>query len=101
VAVFTTMIHAREELFPEPLRFRPERFLERSFTPFEFLPYGAGPRRCIGAVFANQALKIVVASILRRWELSLERPDEPAVRQGVGVGPKHGVRMRILRAVRS
>lgn len=98
VAVFTAIIHGREDLFPEPLRFRPERFLERSFTPFEFLPYGAGPRRCIGAVFANQALKIVVASILRRWEFSLETKDEPAVRQGVGIGPKHGVRMRILRA---
>ncbi|ADO72992.1 cytochrome P450 [Stigmatella aurantiaca] len=97
VAVFTTIIHAREDLFPEPMRFRPERFAERSYTPFEFLPYGVGARRCIGAAFAHQALKIVVASILRRWELGLETPDEPAVRQGVGVGPKHGVRMRILR----
>lgn len=96
VAVFTTMIHAREELFPEPMRFRPERFTERSYTPFEFLPYGAGPRRCIAAVFAHQALQIVVASILRRWELSLETLNESAVRQGVGIGPKHGVRMRIV-----
>jgi cytochrome P450 len=98
VAVFTAMIHAREDLFPEPMRFRPERFAERSFSPFEFLPYGAGPRRCIGVAFAHQALQIVVASILRRYELALETPDEPAVRQGVGLGPKHGVRMRILGA---
>ncbi|MET0405350.1 MAG: cytochrome P450, partial [Cystobacter sp.] len=87
VAVFTTMIHYREDLFPEPDRFRPERFSERSFTPFEFLPYGAGVRRCIGAAFAHQALQIVVASIVRHWELGLETLDEPAVRQGVGVGP--------------
>jgi cytochrome P450 len=98
VSVFTTIIHAREDLFPEPMRFRPERFAERSYTPFEFLPYGAGARRCIGAAFAHQALQIVVASILRHWELSLETTNEPAVRQGVGVGPKNGVRMRILRA---
>lgn len=96
VAVFTAMIHARPELFPEPMRFRPERFAERSFTPFEFMPYGAGARRCIGVAFAHQALQIVVATILRRYELAPETPDEPAVRQGVGLGPKHGVRMRIL-----
>lgn len=97
VAVFTAMLHAREDLFPEPARFRPERFAERSFTPFEFIPYGAGPRRCIGSAFAHQALQIVVASILRRYELQLDTPDERAVRQGVGLGPKHGVRVRILR----
>ncbi|WP_375772898.1 cytochrome P450 [Archangium gephyra] len=99
VAVFTTMLHAREDIFPEPLRFRPERFAERSYTPFEFMPYGAGARRCIGASFAHQALQIVVSSILRHWELELESSqEEKAVRQGVGVGPKNGVRMRILRA---
>jgi cytochrome P450 family 110 len=96
VAVLTAMIHARDDLFPEPERFRPERFAERSYTPFEFLPYGAGPRRCIGVAFAHQALQIVVATILRRYELALEAPSERAVRQGVGLGPEHGVRMRIV-----
>ncbi|WP_309891773.1 cytochrome P450 [Archangium sp.] len=98
VSVFTTMLHAREDLFPEPMKFRPERFAERSYTPFEFMPYGAGARRCIGASFAHQALQIVVASILRHWELGLESTEETATRQGVGVGPKKGVPMRILRA---
>ncbi|WP_434391512.1 cytochrome P450 [Melittangium boletus] len=99
VAVFTTMLHAREDLFPEPLRFHPERFDARRYTPFEFMPYGAGARRCIGASFAHQSLQIVVATILRHWELGLESSqEEKAVRQGVGVGPKNGVRMRILRA---
>ena len=99
VAVFTQMIHAREELFPEPSRFRPERFAERSYTPFEFMPYGAGARRCIAAGFAHQALQIVVATILRRHELALETGDERAVRQGVGLGPRRGVPMRIVRAL--
>lgn len=98
VAVFTTMLHAREDVFPEPMKFRPERFAERNYTPFEFMPYGAGARRCIGASFAHQSLQIVVASILRHWELGLESMEEKAVRQGVGVGPQNGVRMRILRA---
>lgn len=97
VAVLTQMIHAREDLFPDPARFRPERFAERSYTPFEFIPYGAGPRRCVGAAFAHQALQVVVATILRRYELALETPSERAVRQGVGIGPQRGVRMRIVR----
>jgi cytochrome P450 len=97
VAVLTQMIHAREDLFPEPARFRPERFAERSYTPFEFIPYGTGPRRCVGAAFAHQALQVVVATILRRYELALEAPNERAVRQGVGLGPQRGVRMRIVR----
>lgn len=99
VVVFVTCIHAREDLFPEPMRFRPERFAERRYTPFEFLPYGAGARRCLGASFAHQALQVVVATILRRWELRLERREQKPVRQGVGVGPKHGVPMRVVRSL--
>ena len=99
VAVLVTCIHARPELFPEPLRFRPERFAERRYSPFEFLPYGAGARRCLGASFAHQALQVVVATILRRWELALVRREQKAVRQGVGVGPKHGVPMRVVRSL--
>ncbi|HWU91127.1 MAG TPA: cytochrome P450 [Kofleriaceae bacterium] len=99
VAVLTAIIHAREELFPEPERFRPERFAERTFSPFEFLPYGAGPRRCLGAAFAHQALQVVVATILRRYELALDVRDERAVRQGVGIGPRRGVPMRIVGAL--
>lgn len=97
VAVFTHMLHWREDLFPEPARFRPERFAERTYSPFEFMPYGAGARRCIGAAFAHQALQVVVASILQRYELWLEPREEKAVRQGVGIGPGRGVRMRVVR----
>lgn len=99
VAVFTHMLHWREDLFPEPARFRPERFAERTYSPFEFMPYGAGARRCLGAAFAHQALQVVVASILQRCELSLDPREERAVRQGVGIGPRNGVRMRVARTL--
>ena len=58
--------HFREETYPEPLRFRPERFLERKFSPFEYLPFGAGPRTCIGLHFALLEGPIVLATLLRR-----------------------------------
>ncbi|MBC8066794.1 MAG: cytochrome P450, partial [Deltaproteobacteria bacterium] len=58
------LVHRREELYPEPLRFRAERFLERRFSPFEYLPFGGGHRRCLGAAFASFEMKIVVATAL-------------------------------------
>ena len=92
----TTLVHRREELYPEPEVFRPERFLERRFSPFEFIPFGGGHRRCIGAAFATYELKIVLATFLRHAHLELTEPGEvlPA-RRNVVIGPATGVRMRL------
>jgi cytochrome P450 family 110 len=86
--------HYREDLYPEPLKFRPERFLERKFSPFEFLPFGGGARRCLGAALANYELKLVVATLVRRFELRLEslKPEKAKVR-AANSGPATGVRM--------
>jgi cytochrome P450 family 110 len=50
VAVGATiaLAHLDPALYPHPMRFRPERFLERKYTPYEFLPFGGGARRCLG-----------------------------------------------------
>lgn len=101
VAVFSRMIHSREDLYPEPDTFRPERFLERKFTPYEFIPFGAGVRRCLGAAFAEQQLKVVLATIVRNFDLELADSAEVPVRQGVGVGPKNGVRVRLAQKLLS
>ena len=78
-------LHRRPDLYPEPERFRPERFLERSFGPLEFLPFGAGHRRCIGAAFATYELKLVLATVLRERPLKLltDRPVGVRVRNTV------------------
>jgi cytochrome P450 len=88
------LLHNREELYPEPQRFRPERFLERKFTPFEFIPFGGGARRCIGAALAMYEMKLVLATLLRAYRFRLAR-DAPVkcVRRGLTMGPKGGVRM--------
>jgi cytochrome P450 len=82
------LTHQREEIYPEPKQFKPERFLERQFSPYEYLPFGGGNRRCIGAAFAQFEMKLVLATILLRCELSLSdrRPVKP-VRRGITVAP--------------
>lgn len=96
LAVALYMAHQREEAFPEPLAFRPERFLERRPTPFEFMPFGGGARRCIGAAFALYELKLVLAELLRagRWSLASTRQEGRAFRIGT-YGPAAGVRMTL------
>jgi unspecific monooxygenase len=86
------LLHYREELYPEPTVFRPERFMERKFSAYEFMPFGAGARRCIGAALAQFEIKVAVATLLLHHEL--ERADnhpEKPLRSGVFLSPGRGV----------
>jgi len=88
------LTHHREDLYPESKQFRPERFLERQFTPYEYLPFGGGNRRCIGMAFALFEMKLVLATILSRWHMELadSKPVLP-VRKAILLGPSGGVQM--------
>jgi cytochrome P450 len=68
--------HSNPEIYPEPDQFLPDRFLGRTFSPFEFLPFGGGNRRCIGAAFALFEMKIVLGTLLRHYffELASQKP---------------------------
>ena len=59
------------DCYPDPERFRPERFLERRFSAFEYLPFGAGARPCIGMAFAQFEMKLVIKRISSGFELGL------------------------------
>jgi len=89
------LTHRRAELFPEPGRFRPERFLEREYAPYEFLPFGGGIRRCIGAAFALYEMKIVLGTLFAHFTLKLDRaPGTPRpVRRNVTLYPGGGARI--------
>ncbi|NES67179.1 MAG: cytochrome P450 [Okeania sp. SIO2D1] len=88
------LTHHREDLYPEPEKFKPERFLERQYSAYEFLPFGGSSRRCIGAAFAMFEMKLVLATILKRYSLALaEKKTVKAVRRGVTLAPAGGVKM--------
>lgn len=92
------LTHRREDLYPEPHLFKPERFIDKKYKSSEYLPFGGGARRCIGAAFANYEIKIVLATILREFQLKLVSSDFPGViRHSVTLAPKGGVPMtRVL-----
>ena len=90
------LIHQREDLYPQPKEFQPERFLERQFSPYEFLPFGGGVRRCIGEALAIFQMKLVLATILSRYQLELvDRRTELPQRRGFTLAPASGVKMVI------
>jgi cytochrome P450 len=88
------LTHQRPDLYPEPKLFKPERFLERQFSPYEFLPFGGGARRCIGEALAQFEMKLVLATMLSRYRLAIadQSPEYPQ-RRGVTFAPARGVQM--------
>jgi cytochrome P450 len=92
------LTHRREDLYPQADQFKPERFLERKFSPYEFLPFGGGSRLCIGMALAQYEMKLVLATILLNYELNLlEKQPVKAVRRGVTLAPKGGIKMQLLK----
>ncbi|NMG08654.1 cytochrome P450 [Brasilonema sp. UFV-L1] len=88
------LAHHREDIYRQPKQFRPERFLERQFSLYEYLPFGGGNRRCIGMAFALFEMKLVLATIVSRYRLALldQSPVKP-VRRGATLAPPDGMQM--------
>jgi cytochrome P450 len=93
------LVHRREELYPEPDRFRPERFLERKFGPHEWFPFGGGNRVCLGMPFALYEMKVLLATLFSHVRLA--RPAgarSRSRRQGLVLGPDDGARMLVAQS---
>jgi cytochrome P450 len=95
IAACTSLLHVSPSVFPEPDRFRPERFTDRRNSPFEYIPFGGGTRRCIGAAFASMQMRIVIGNIVARWRLVRDPPVTVRPRlRNLTVGPAGGIAMR-------
>ena len=91
------MAHRNEKTFPNADEFIPQRFLERQFSPYEFLPFGGGDRRCLGASLAWQEIKLILANIVSMAQFEIINPHllRP-VRYGVAMIPPRYLSMRLI-----
>jgi cytochrome P450 len=90
--------HQDADHFPEPDRFRPERFLDGSPTPNTWIPFGGGVRRCIGAGFSLMEGVVVLREVLTAYDVTVlpGHDDRPRVRNITSV-PDEGARVVVSR----
>jgi cytochrome P450 len=100
-----TGLHAREDLYPDAAAFRPERFIGEpgwAGTGYTWIPFGGGVRRCLGAAFAQEEMRIVLREIATRADLrpADPRPERPRMRN-VTIAPEHEARVVLERPLRA
>lgn len=96
IVPYIMLVHRRADLYPDPLAFRPERFLGTRAGTFTWIPFGGGARRCIGANFALIEARVVLRTMLRHAELlsTRERPERIG-RRNVTIVPARGGRITL------
>ena len=98
ILVSIALIQDNPDLFPDPERFDPHRFMGTRPSVVSWIPFGGGTRRCVGAAFATMEMDVVLRTILRH--LTIETTDAPAERfhcRGVAFTPKDGGRAVVRR----
>jgi cytochrome P450 family 135 len=92
------LVHHREDLYPEPFEFKPQRWLGRKPGTYEWIPFGGGIRRCLGAALAMAEQRVVMEAMARRVDLEAEEPaPERALHRNVTMIPARGARV-VMRA---
>ena len=101
VTISPWVIQRHEQHWSEPNAFRPERFLsdanadDRRWARDAFLPYGLGPRKCPGAAFAQQEALLVLAELVRRFEVLPDPEHEPELVARLTLRSRNGIRVRL------
>ncbi|MET8872322.1 cytochrome P450 [Nocardia sp. NPDC004604] len=101
MGVAVPLLHSDPAVWSDPEQFRPERFLDRKYRPFEFAPFGGGHRRCVGASLADYELRIVLATVLGRVRLRLTpryaRGRAPlSVPHNIATGPHRSIPFEVV-----
>jgi cytochrome P450 family 110 len=90
------LTHHRADIYPNPRQFQPDRFLDRQYSPSEYYPFGGNNRRCIASAFALFEMKLVITTLMQRYDLELtEKHPVKAIRRHINLAPKGGVRMKV------
>jgi cytochrome P450 family 135 len=94
------LVHHREDVYPEPERFRPERFLEQPVGKYTWIPFGGGYRACLGGYFAMHEIKTVLRTLALQARFEpVETADEQVRLRRVGMSPKQGARATLVERV--
>jgi cytochrome P450 len=92
------LLHRREDVYPDPLEFRPERFMGKPPGTYTWLPFGGGPRRCLGVALANLELRTIVQTVLRELDVRPAEPEgERTVRRLLALTPAGGAKVVLSR----
>jgi cytochrome P450 family 135 len=93
VAISILLVHHRPDLYPDPFAFRPERWHDHKPGTYEWIPFGGGIRRCLGAALAMAEQRVVLEAMARRLDLEADRPEpEHARHRNVTMIPARGAR---------
>jgi cytochrome P450 len=83
------LVHRRPDVYPNPERFEPERFLDTKPGSYTWIPFGGGVRRCIGGSFAQFEMQVVLAELVKRRQLEPSRTaSEPNLRRAITETPQ-------------
>ena len=100
VTMSILLVHHREDLYPDPFAFRPERWEGHKPGTYEWIPFGGGIRRCLGAALAMAEQRIVLREMARRLDLEAADPEpEHATHRNVTMIPAKGAKV-VVRAKR-
>lgn len=92
------VMHRDARYYPEPERFRPERWLDsknENIPKFAFFPFGGGPRQCIGDQFAWMEAALVLAETGRKWRLELAETQPVVIQPQITLRPRGGLKMTV------
>lgn len=88
------LAHRRQQTYPNPKEFNPDRFINNKFSPYEYLPFGGGDRSCVGKGLSTYQMKLVLATVLSNYglKLSFQHRVKP-IRRGVTIVPSGDCKM--------
>ncbi|TCS96881.1 cytochrome P450 [Hazenella coriacea] len=99
VAMSQWVMHRNPQFFPESLTFKPERWENSTdnLPKYAYLPFGGGPRICIGNHFAMMEAKLLLATIARQYRMERVDDREVELEPSITLRPKHGIQVKLLR----